>query len=81
MIKLIALLMTIVGALYPAPQAIRAIQRGCAKGISKWMILLWLVDKSLSLTYVSYLQDIPLMIKYGVGLIFVLIIAYFKRVD
>lgn len=77
----IAILMVISGSAYAFPQVIRSIKRGNAKGVSACFIGLWLIDKTLSLAYVTHLNDIPLIIKYSIALIFVLIIAWYKRID
>jgi len=73
--------MIISGSVYSLPQVLRSIQRGCSKGVSAWFIGLWLLDKTLSLAYVSHLGDTPLIIKYTFGLMCVLIIAWYKRID
>ncbi len=77
----IGILMVVTGSIYALPQVIRSIQRGNSKGISAWFIAFWLFDKLVSLVYVSHLGDAPLMIKYSIGFIFILIIAFYKRID
>ena len=77
----LSIVMIIVGTSYAVPQVIRSIQRGSSKGMSIWFLTLWVLDRVLSLLYVAHLNDVPLMIKYSIGLIFVLIIAWYKRVD
>jgi uncharacterized protein with PQ loop repeat len=77
----LSIIMIIVGISYSIPQVIRSIKRGNSKGVSKWFLILWILDKTLSLAYVSHIGDTPLIIKYGICLIFILIIAYYKRID
>lgn len=66
------------GAVYAIPQAMKSIKYGNSLGISRWFILFWFLDKICTLIYVSHLQDYPLMLKYSLGLVCILIIAYFK---
>ena len=79
--QIFGILVIIVGAGYAMPQIFRSIQRGNSKGLSKWFIGLWALDRGLSLIYVTHLQDVPLMVKYAIGLIGVTIIAFYKRND
>ena len=77
----IIMIMVLAGTLAPLPQAIRSIQRGCSKGVSKWLIILWALDKSSSLVYSINIGDVPLMTKYSISLVFIMIIAWYKRID
>lgn len=77
----IGILMVITGSVYAAPQMIRSIKRGNSKGVSAWFIGFWLLDKIISLCYVSHIGDLPLIVKYSVATLFVLVIAYYKRID
>jgi len=77
----LSILMVITGTLYAIPQCIRSIKRGNSKGLSVWFLGLWLSDKLISLIYVSHLENLPLIIKYSISLIAVLIILYYKKVD
>lgn len=75
---MLGLLAGIFGSIYPIPQAIKAIRNKNSKGFSKWFLLLWFLDKSITLIYVCTLLSTPLIVKYTIGLICVLIITYFK---
>jgi uncharacterized protein with PQ loop repeat len=77
----LSLVMVVVGCLYAVPQLMRSIHRGNSKGLSVWFLILWILDRAISLAYVSHLGDAALIIKYSIGLIFVLIIAWYKRID
>ena len=79
--SILATLMIIVGSCYAFPQVVRSITRGNSKGISSWFILLWISNSTLSLAYVIHIKDIALIIKYSILTIFVLIIAWYKRID
>jgi len=79
--EVVGFLAAAMGLMYPIPQLLRVINRGNAKGISVYFIMLWLADKLLSFIYVAHLQNSALMIKYGVGLIMVIIICWYKRID
>lgn len=73
--------MVIVGSLYAFPQCLRSIKRGNSKGMSVYFIVFWLLDRLLSLTYTIHLGDIPLIVKYSIGSVFVFIILYYKHID
>jgi uncharacterized protein with PQ loop repeat len=75
---LIAILMTVVGATCFMPQVFRAFKRRSAKGLSVWFLIFCCVDKLLSLCYTIHLGDVPLMIKYTVGVICLGFLVYLK---
>lgn len=66
------------GAIYAVPQVFKSVKYKKSLGISRYFLLMWFLDKVCTLTYVSYLQDYPLMVKYIIGLFCILIIGYYK---
>lgn len=74
----IATIMVIIGSIYTIPQAIRAYKRHNIKGFSIYFLILWFLDKTLSLCYTIHIGDIPLIIKYSIGFICISYFVYLK---
>jgi len=79
--EVLSILMPIVGIIVPLPQVIRALKRGNSKGVSSYFITLWLFDRVISFAYAASLHNWPFMIKYGIGIILIAVIARYKLVD
>jgi uncharacterized protein with PQ loop repeat len=68
----------IVLALSSLPQAIKTFREGNANGLSGAFIASWLVGEILSLAYVGPTYNWPLIASYGVNLLIVSVIGYYK---
>lgn len=75
---IIGILAAICGTIYILPPARKALRYKSVVGYPKLMIYLWLAEKILSFTRAAYLQDPYFMVKYLIGAICVIIIAYYK---
>lgn len=60
------------------PQAWQSYRTGHSTGISAWMIGLWGAGEVLTLAYVVPRWDWPLILNYGVNIVAIGVIGYYK---
>lgn len=65
-------------ALCGLPMAWRSFKDGHSHGVDGLFLIFWTLGEILTLTYVLYNWDVPLILNYGVNLIFIGIVVYFK---
>lgn len=65
-------------ALSSIPQAIRTVRDGNADGLSGFFIASWLIGEVLSLVYIGPTFNWPLIANYGINLLIVSLIGYYK---
>ncbi len=65
-------------ALCALPLAYKSLKDGHSKGVDGWFLILWTLGEVLTLSYVLYHWDIPLILNYGVNLVFIGIVVYYK---
>jgi uncharacterized protein with PQ loop repeat len=63
-----------------APQAHLSWKQGHSRGISEWLLTLWMVGEILSIIYVlgKHGLDMPLLSNYIVNIVFISIIIKYK---
>lgn len=63
------------------PQVIKVSREGHADGMSDLNVWLWCIGEIFMLVYVLFVQfSLPLLLNYGLNLIFVLVIMYYKYI-
>ena len=65
-------------ALCGAPMAYKSYKDGHSEGVSGLFLFMWTFGEVLTLAYVLYNWDLPLILNYGVNLIFIAIIVKYK---
>jgi uncharacterized protein with PQ loop repeat len=66
-------------ALYGAPQAWQSYKQGHSRGINTTLLIMWLAGEVLTLgAILSITPELFLLFNYGVNLVFISIICYYK---
>ena len=65
-------------AICAAPLAWRAYKDGHSKGVDEVFLWTWFTGEVLLFTYALHLKDLPLIFNYGLNLIFICIVVYYK---
>ena len=65
-------------AICAVPMAWKSYKQGHSEGVDEIFLILWGLGEFLVLTYVIYNKDIPLILNYGLNLIFIGIVVYYK---
>lgn len=65
-------------AICAAPLAWRSYKDGHSDGVDFLFLLIWLLGEIFTLSYVVYKLDIPLILNYGLNLIFIGVVVYYK---
>ena len=61
-----------------APLAYRAYHDGHSDGVDTLFLLIWTLGEIFTLSYVIYTLDLPLILNYGLNLMFIGVVVYFK---
>lgn len=73
-----AYLGSILLAICAAPLAWRAYKDGHSKGVDGLFLGIWAMGEVFTLSYVLYTWDLPLILNYGLNLIFIGTVVYYK---
>jgi uncharacterized protein with PQ loop repeat len=73
-----AYLGSILLAICAAPLAYRAYHDGHSKGVDGLFLLIWTLGEIFTLSYVLYTWDLPLILNYGLNLVFIGVVVYYK---
>lgn len=60
------------------PMAWRSFKDKHSNGVDGIFLFLWTLGEVLTLTYVLYTWDLPLILNYGLNLVFIGIVVYYK---
>lgn len=75
---MISIIAAIAGSTYAIPQAYRTIKYHSALGISRYFLIFWLIDKAFTLAFMCHLGNVPMILKYSIGTVCIMIIFYYK---
>ena len=65
-------------AICAVPLAYRSLVDGHSKGVDTLFLVIWTLGEICTLTYVLYNWDLPLILNYGLNLVFIGIVVYYK---
>ena len=73
-----AYLGSILLAICALPLAWRSIKDGHSNGVDGFFLGIWALGEIFTLSYVLYTWDLPLILNYGLNLVFIGIVVYYK---
>ena len=65
-------------AICAVPLAWRSLRDKHSNGVDGLFLIIWGLGEILTLTYVLYKWDLPLILNYGLNLVFIGIVVYYK---
>lgn len=65
-------------AICAVPLAYRSLKDGHSKGVDTLFLIIWGLGEICTLTYVLYKWDLPLILNYGLNLVFIGTVVYYK---